>query len=345
MGYLCTNIPEELVYAAGLLPVRLLGSNEPESVTKAHIFQAAFCSFCRDCFAQALNGKYDYIDGLVYGLCCMHARQVYQGWERHMPVSFLYELDVPVSLTNPHAKKYLKKELEDCRRSIEEWTGRIISSEDIDRAINIYNKNRSLMMSIYEFMKADDPKIRASEVAEMALSGMFMDKEAHNHLLEEALKELSQRAPLHLRGPRIMLLGSVNNDMDLIELFGSCGARIVIDDYCTGNRYYQTEVIPEDDRLASIVNRMISRPPCPLKDIPERRRLQHFSKLIDDYKVQGVVYTIQRMCDSHGLDYPVVEKFMAEKGIPVLKLEMDYTIPIGQFRTRIEAFIEMMEAE
>jgi len=345
LGYLCTNISEELAYAAGVLPVRLLGSNEPESVSKAHIFQAAFCSFCRDCFAQAINGKYDYIDGVMYGVCCMHARQVYQGWEKHMPVSFRYELHVPGNIQSPHAKKYLMSELEDCRNSLAEWTGKDIANEDIDRAIEIYNRNRRLMSDVYDLFKKEDPPVAASEVAEMAISGMLIDKETHNGLLEKALEEISQRGPAVKKGnTRIMLLGSVNNDIELFRLFESCGAHVVTDDYCTGNRYYRTEVIPGDDRIAALADRLINKTPCPLKDLPERRRLREYSRMISDFNVQGVIYSIQRMCDSHGLDYPEVEKFMNKKGIPMLKLELDYSVPIGQFRTRIEAFLEMIES-
>jgi benzoyl-CoA reductase subunit C len=118
---------------------------------------------------------------------------------------------------------------------------------------------------------------------------------------------------------------------------------VVIDDYCTGWRYYQTEVIPGGNRLEALANRIIERPACPMKDVPERRRPGHISKLMDDYHVQGVIYTLHRLCDVHGLDYPVIESLMNKKGIPMLKLELDYSFPVGQVRTRIEAFLEMIQ--
>lgn len=343
LGYLCTNLPEELLYAAGVLPVRLLGTNESENVTRPYIFQAAFCAFSRDCFAQALLGRYDYVDGVMYGLCCMHARQVYQGWEKYRPISYSYELRLPTGLRGQGAKKYIMRELEDCKHSLEKWTGQPISWEALDRAIDLYNTNRRLMLGIYDLMKANDPPFTGAEVAEMALAGMLIDKETHNRLLEEVLKELSQRKNARGDGIRLMLLGSVNNDIEFIKLIESLGTRVVVDDYCTGRRYYQGEVIPEENRLAALASRLIEKPPCPLKDVPERRRPQYLSKLIDDYKVKGAIYTMQRYCDSHGLDYPVIESLMKGKGIPMLKLELDYSVPIGQIQTRIEAFLEMLK--
>ena len=341
-GFLCSNIPEELIYAAGVLPVRLLGANEPENITRPYIFQAAFCSFARDCFAQALQGRYKYIDGIVFSHCCPHAREVFLDWRRHVPLAYSYEIHSPMYQQSPHARQYLVRELEEFRKSLEKWTAKKISTEAVDEAIDIYNTNRRLMAEITATMKSDTPPLSEAEVAEIALAGMLMDKKEHNLLLEKALKEVRKRPGIVLRGPRLILLGSVNNNIELIRFIDSLGGRVVIDDYCTGNRYYQTEVVPEDNRLAAIASRLINKPPCPLKDLPERRRIAHYAGLIDDYKVAGAIYTMQRQCDAHGLDYPAIESFFKEKGIPMLKLELDYTVPVGQFRTRIEAFLEML---
>jgi len=344
LGLLCSNLPEELFYAAGILPIRLLGANEPENITRTYIFQPAFCSFARDCFAQALHGRYSYVNGIIFSQCCPHAREVFHDWRRHIPVDYNYEIYSPMCLQNPNAKEYLVHEMEECQKSLEKWTGKTISAEAIDKAIVIYNENRRLMAKITEMMKADAPLLIEAEVAEMALAGMLIDRDEHNLLLVEALKEVSKRTSVVRQGPRLILLGSVNNNIELIRFIDSLGGRVVIDDYCTGNRYYQTEVIPENNRLAAIASRLIAKPPCPLHDLPERRRITHYAKLIDDYKVAGAIYTMQRQCDAHGLDYPAIETFFKEKGVPMLKLELDYTAPVGQFRTRIEAFLEMLTA-
>jgi benzoyl-CoA reductase subunit C len=169
-----------------------------------------------------------------------------------------------------------------------------------------------------------------------------MDKAEHNELLRKALKELSQSAPVIRKGPRLMLLGSVNSDIAVIRFIESLGGNVVVDDYCTGRRYYQSPVVPELNRLAALATRLMAKTPCPLKDLPNRRRPAYYSQLVEDYRVDGVIYTLQRQCDPHGLDYPVIESLMKEKNIPMLRLELDYTVPMGQLRTRVEAFLEMM---
>jgi benzoyl-CoA reductase/2-hydroxyglutaryl-CoA dehydratase subunit BcrC/BadD/HgdB len=40
------------------------------------------------------------------------------------------------------------------------------------------------------------------------------------------------------------------------------------------------------------------------------------------------------------LDNAYIEEMLKEKDIPTLQLEFDIRIPIGQFRTRVEAMLE-----
>jgi len=84
LGYFCTYVPEEILLAADILPVRILGSHEPQDVTEPHIF-GMFCPFCRDCLAQGLKGRYDYLDGIMIAQSCLHIRQAYTSWEIHIP--------------------------------------------------------------------------------------------------------------------------------------------------------------------------------------------------------------------------------------------------------------------
>ena len=71
MGYFCTYVPEEILYAADILPVRILGSHEPQDVTEPHIF-AMFCPFCRDCLAQGLNDSSEIVLTQLLRLLCQH---------------------------------------------------------------------------------------------------------------------------------------------------------------------------------------------------------------------------------------------------------------------------------
>ena len=123
------------------------------------------------------------------------------------------------------------------------------------------------------------------------------------------------------------------------------GADMVIDEHCTGTRYFWNEVEPQPDRLAAIAARYIDRPPCPAKDWPDRRRLPHIMNLARDYGVQGAVLIQQKFCDPHEFDMPAIADALQKDGIPSYNLEFDVTLPLGQFKIRMEAFLEMLRGE
>lgn len=340
MGYFCTYVPEEILYAANILPVRILGSHEPQDVTEPHIF-AMYCPFCRDCLAQGLKGRYKYLDGITIAQSCLHIRQAFTSWQIHIPVDYSYYLPMPNFVQSPRALDYLVAELSVFKKSIEEWTGKKITDKDLDQGIEVMNKNRRLMRDVY----AIEDGLTGLEKMYMAVSSQMVDKQEHNRVLEEVIKKLKQSKSQPSSSARLMLIGSEDDDTEFVKMVESVGARIVIDDHCTGTRYFWNETKSDKDRLKAVAQRYIDRPACPSKDWPVRTRIPHLLKLAKDYKVQGVIQIQQKFCDPHELDIPAINKAFKEKDIPTLFLEFDVTVPIGQFKTRVEAFLEMMGQE
>ncbi len=339
LGYFCTYVPEEILVAANVLPVRILGAHEPQDVTEPHIF-AMFCPFCRDCLAQGLKGRFDYLDGLTIAQSCLHIRQAYTSWVKHIPPGFSYYMYYPHGIQTPHAYPYLRSELEEFKTAVEQWVGRKITDADLDRGIEVCNKNRRLMRQVYELRRQDKPRLTGLEAMYMAVSSQIVDKAEHNQALEALFKELPSRKVDRETGTRLMILGSEDDDTEFVKMCESLGATIVIDDHCTGTRAFWNEVQPQEDRLAAIAARYIDRPPCPSKDWPERKRFAHILKLAKDYNVEGVLVIQQKFCDPHELDIPAARKMFQDNGIPTYFLEFDVTVPIGQFKTRVEAFLE-----
>jgi len=344
LGYFCTYVPEEILYAAGVLPVRILGSHEPQDVTEPHIF-GMFCPFCRDCLAQGLKGRYDYLDGIMIAQSCLHIRQAFTSWQKHIPVGFDYYLCMPHHVQSPRALPFLTGELNDFKKTVEEWTGKKISDKDLDKAIEVYNENRRLMRAIYDLRKGDNPPLTGEEAMEMVVSNQMTDKAEHSKELKKLLDELPKRKDGRKTGTRLMILGSEDDDIKFIHMVESCGATFVVDDHCTGTRYFWNDVKPDSDRIKAIAARYIDRVPCPSKDWMERRRLQHILNLAKDWNVKGAIVIQQKFCDPHELDIPAIRKALHAMGIKTLFLEFDVTVPIGQFKVRVEAFLEMLSEE
>ncbi|MFQ5826666.1 MAG: benzoyl-CoA reductase, bzd-type, subunit N [Dehalococcoidia bacterium] len=348
LGYFCTYVPEEILYAAGVMPVRILGSHGPQDVTERHIY-SMFCPFCRDCLAQGLMGRFEYLNGIAMAHTCLHIRQTFASWVLHVPTEdkFDYYISMPAKPQSPRAKPFLIKELQAFTKAVEDWTGKTITDKDLDRGIEIVNTNRRLMRQIYETRKAESPPVTGTECMEMVVASQCMDKAEQNEMLRKVVEEdIPQRTNGRETGIRLIIIGSEDDDTDFLRMTEDMGATVVADDHCTGSRYFWNDLIPKEDRIEAIADRYIDKIPCPEKDWEERRRWDHIRQMVDDYNVQGALVIQQKFCDPHEFDIPPLMKMLKEeKNIPSLFLEFDVTVPAGQFRTRIEAFLETLQLE
>jgi benzoyl-CoA reductase subunit C len=350
-GYLCSYVPEEVMYAAGILPVRILGTGEPTLEADKYILPM-WCSFSRDCLSQGLRGRYDYLDGIVYARCCQHMRQVHFSWVKNIPIGYGHEIGMPgVSLNYSSAAKNFFLQVSRFKSSLEQWLGggTRISSLALDEAIEVYNTNRYLLRQMYELRKAPEPPLSGTEAAEVVLAGMVMDKKDHNEMLSQVLEKLPERKDRPPEGARIMLLGSPVYDIRIWEFIESLGSIIVTDETCVGRRYFDGEIIREPDRVSAITSRLINRLPCPHHDLgypgsPHRRRPSYTVQLAKEYNVDGAVFILRKFCDVHGFDFPGIRDALQDSGVPVLQLDLDIGMPLGQLRTRLEAFLETTTA-
>ena len=343
-GYFCTYVPEEILYAADVLPVRILGSHEPQDVTEPHIF-GMFCPFCRDCLAQGLQGRYDYLDGVMIAQSCLHIRQAYTSWKMHIPVDFSYYLPMPNNVQSKRALPYLTGELETFKEAVEKWTGKKITDEGLNKGIEAMNTSRQLTRDLYELRKQENPPLTGLEAMYAVVASQMVDKKDYNAALQEILQKLPQRQIENGSKVRLMILGSENDDTEFVDMVESLGAMLVVDDHCTGSRYFWNQVNTNGNLLEAIAARYIERVPCPSKDWPERTRIEHILKLAKDWNVQGAIVIQQKFCDPHELDIPSIIESLKSNGVPAQFLELDVTVPVGQFKTRVEAFLEMLSEE
>lgn len=344
VGYFCTYVPEEILYAAGVLPVRILGSHEPQDVTEPHIF-GMYCPFCRDCLAQGLKGRYDYLDGIMIAQSCLHIRQTFTSWKLHIPIDFSYYLPMPNNVQSKRALPYLTGELTALKEALEKWTGKAITDRDLNRGIEIMNKSRKLTRDLYELRKQPNPVLTGLEAMYAVVASQMVDKKDYNETLQGILEKLPQRPVEKDSKVRLMILGSENDDTEFLQMVESLGAIFVVDDHCTGSRYFWNEVTPNQNPLEAIASRYVERVPCPSKDWPERTRMEHIKRLAQDWEVQGAIVIQQKFCDPHELDIPATIESLKQIGIPAQFLELDVTVPVGQFKTRVEAFLEMLREE
>ncbi len=343
-GWLCTYVPEEIIHAAGILPIRIVGySFETELDDGNAYFYVNNCSFSRSCLQMGLKGEYDFLDGVVGGSTCDGARRLFDLWRNYIGTPFYHVLTVPRKYTERAHRLYYQEVLE-FKEHLEEYLDFKISDEALLSSIKLYNKSRELLRRLYELRKLDNPPISGAETMEVLNASFRMPKEVFNEWLEKLLDELSSSKGAYSGRARLMLVGSVLTNAEFIRSIEELGGLVVTDELCTSTRYWGDPVVLDRSPLEAIARRYLNNFPC-ARMFPSEERFRRIVDSTLDFKVDGVISQTVRYCVPYAHDLPLLTKRLNEHGIPILALDVEYgTSGSGQIRTRVQAFLEMLEA-
>jgi benzoyl-CoA reductase/2-hydroxyglutaryl-CoA dehydratase subunit BcrC/BadD/HgdB len=238
-------------------------------------------------------------------------------------------------------------QIAELKRQLEEHLKVTITDDALKHSIALYNKFRALMHRLYELRKLKCPPVSGADVMEVANAGCRMPKEMFNNYLEMLLDQLAQPSKQHEGRARIMLAGSVMTNPQFISSIEEVGAVVVADELCTTTRHWSDPVVLDGSAkpVDALSRRYLTNFPC-ARMIPSDERFRRIIDYIRTCKVDGVISQTIRYCVPYAQDLPLLIEKLKSEGIPVLALDLEYgSSGSGQIRTRVQAFIEMLEAK
>lgn len=350
IGYFCCFVPDEIITALGMIPYRIQGS-QTEPIDEADaLLEPMACPFARSCFNKALKGHYTFLDGFVAPHSCDTIERMYHIWRANTPSPFNHFLNVP-HMMGPSSDNFYKNELLYFVSCLEEFAGKKLEIEKLKEAIQLYNHRRAKLRELYELRKENPPRISGTEITKLLVAGMGIPATEHIELIQGVIDEVKERPIPEPDGlPRIFIWGNEIDDIAFIQLVEECGAHVVMDDLCTGTRFFWEDAKDTDDPFDGLVQKYLGTH-CPRslatqvgnREEDLENRFGYIKQFTADWKAEGAIFYIVRYCDTCELEGPDLKDYLAKQNLPVLMIEDDYsTSTIGQLRTRIQAFLEMI---
>lgn len=345
VGYYCSYTPEEIIHALGMLPFRLRGTTCKDTVLADAILSRFNCSYVKATFNLVLEGKYDFLDGLISSNSCDHTRRMIDVWKlkeirsKDFPHFFL---SIPHIITE-EGLAWVKKEIKSFKEALEKAFNVKLSDESLKNSIALYNENRRLLKEIFQYRIAIDPKISASDFTKLMVANTSVPKEICNEELKKIVEILKTKEPIKDIRARIMLVGSYVDNPEFFRIFEDVGGQIVTDALCYGVRYFWDEIEPSSNPLEAVASRYYYKTSCPRMMDQHPARLEFIKDQIKRAKVDGVILQRIEFCDLHGSDNMLFSHELEELDIPVLSIDREYLMSdVARFKTRVEAFIEQI---
>jgi bzd-type benzoyl-CoA reductase N subunit len=342
VGYVCSYMPEEILYAADILPFRLTGKGVADTSQADAYLTRVNCTFSRCCLEVGMSGGFDFLDGAVFVNGCDHIRRAYDNWKAHeSSPSFMYMLPVP-HVIDEDGLQWYKEEVEKFRDSLEEHFNTKITPEKLAEAVKTCNETRKLLRKLYDLRAGDTPPLTGAETLAVVAASTAMPKAEFNKLLNELLADLEKKDAEPNGKIRLLVAGSLMDDPEFLKNVEDLGAVVVTDVLCFGTRNFWDLTDESGDAIDALAARYYHHASCPRMAGAYKTRLSFVKEQIERARVDGAILEYIKFCDLHGTENALLKRDLEGMGLPVIELERQYgpLADAGRIRTRVQAFLE-----
>lgn len=326
IGFMPVYVPEELIHAAGMLPMGVLGGGDGLEVIHGDAYyQSYICRIPRSTIELGLTGRLDFVDGMLFPSICDVIRNLSGMWKLIKPEIYVKYFDVPQNYRDDIGGEYYINELQELRHDLERVAGREISDQDIRDSIAVYNRHRELVRRVYGLRSAEPWKAPSSEVYLLMRAGQVLPVEEHMEMLQSYLEAAHQEDRPRRDNCRIVTCGSFCEQppLNLIKSIEMAGCYVVDDDYMLGNRWLMSEVETEGDPLANLAHAFLhhsadtSAKYCNCQEEVG----QYLADSIRSNAAEGVIFTSPSFCDPALLERPLLASRLDEERVPHISLK------------------------
>jgi benzoyl-CoA reductase subunit C len=174
-------------------------------------------------------------------------------------------------------------------------------------------------------------------------AGLMIKRDEYNTMLKQTLAEC-QNAPDAAKQKRLMIIGPLLDNIDLLRTIESFGACIVTDEITNGWRYFDQNVQIDGDLCENLAARYLQAGPSPTLNTDPQSMLASFRGKVSKLDLDGVIYINQKFCEPHIHHYMAKSDILKDMNINCLLLEIEHgTQKISERDLlRIESFIEVI---
>jgi len=352
VGTFCVYVPEELILAVGGTCVGLcagaeIGIDEAEKVLPRNT-----CALIKSFMGFKLAGLCPYIQAsdLVVGeTTCDGKKKAYEILNDYKET---YVMEIPQMKTE-RDRTLWRGEVIQFKEKVEEITGRKITPENLREGIKTANNKRKALQRLSALRKATPSPISGLDALLVNQIAFYDDPlrftRSVNDLCDELEERVKGRIGVSQNGTaRILVSGSpmAVPNWKIPFIIETSGAVVVAEESCVGERSTRDLVSEDGDTLDKMIDAIVDRYfkiDCACFT-PNEERTDHILDLAKEFKADGVIHYSIQFCTPYTVEAYKVEKAIQKTGIPFMKIETDYGMEdMGQLKTRIEAFLEMVK--
>jgi len=355
IGVFCVQIPEELIYAAGCIPIRLSCGFYDAIPIAEEIMPANCCPMARSSMGfpfLKITPFFEQCDAVIIPTTCDAKKKMADVMSNYKKV---WTVQLPQNRDTLDARERWLAEIEKIKYNLEKLSGKKINRKALEKSSRLLIERTQVAREFLDVKKSDKIVINGRDSL-LAMQTAFTD-DIHRwmkalRVLTAELKRNQQenKTIANKDASRIMITGSplIWPTWKVLDSIEDQNAIVIIDDSCAGTQYFYNPIEVTDwsmkAMMTAIADKYLLPTICPIF-VHSDDRVDRILELSEQYKVHGVVYHVLRLCQLIDFEHNKVRDILRQKKMPVLRIETEYgEEDIGQIKTRVEAFVEMIKA-
>jgi benzoyl-CoA reductase subunit C len=334
IGYMPIYVPRELIHAAGMLPVGILGAGDRLEIIRGDAyFQSYICHIPRSTIELALTQRLEALDGMLFPSICDVIRNLSGMWQMLFPERYVRYVDLPQNFDPAVGGTFWRQELDTLRADLGRIAGREITDRELQHSVSVYNENRRALRQLYEARSERPWLFPTSEVYLVVRAGTVLPVEEHTDLVRHYL-ELAplENDRLEKDMSRVVLVGMFCEQppLGLLITLERAGCWIVDDDLLLGLRWMGGDVPEEGDPLENLVIAYLEQSAQTASVYqPEGSRGAWLVESVQHNVAEGVIFCAPSFCDPALLEQPMLVAALDLAAIP--HTQFKYSENTGQF--------------
>jgi benzoyl-CoA reductase subunit C len=321
IGYMPVYVPRELVHAAGMLPVGILGGGDQLEVIQGDAYyQSYICRIPRSTLELGLTGRLDCLDGVLFPSICDVIRNLSGMWQILFKDKYVRYFDVPQNYVDGIGGTYYIHELEALRDDLAKLRGAPITDAEINASVRIYNDNRAAIRDLYAYRAAKPWQAPTSEVYLVLRAGMVLPPEEHTQLVRDYVAAAEALPRPKRDNARIVINGAFCEQppLALIKSIEMAGCYIVDDDFMLVARWLLDDVPADGDPLNELSKAFLHRSASTAAKYDTRREDKgtYLLRQVKTGGAEGVIFAAPSFCDPALLERPMLQDVLAKHKVP-----------------------------
>jgi len=323
VGYMPIYVPREIIDAAGMLPLGIVGGGDQLEVIHGDAYyQSYICRIPRSTIELGVSGRLDFVDGMLFPSICDVIRNLSGMWKLMFPKVYSRYFDVPQNYRDDIGGNFYINELAELRHDLGELRGKPITDDELRSSIAVYNENRRLMRELYAFRAERPWQAPATEVYLMVRAGLLLPVEEHSALLRDYLAAARADERPMRDNCRVVVTGMFCEQppLNLIKSLELSGCYVVDDDLLLVTRWLTGDVEIEGDPLRNLALAFLhhSESTAAKYEPNQKEKGQHLVRAVKRTAAEGVIFAAPSFCDPALLERPMLQHVLKEAGIPYI---------------------------